>query len=98
MKWKSEPNMDGVLDTIVARRLQQLPGGGLLGSGATSRWANGKEVAVRLKTVAIVCVTMEAYFNDVAKIQNHIERGWQQVGVGSLSATTQKHVSSWSAR
>lgn len=35
-------------------------------------------------TVAIVCVTMEAYFNDVAKIQNHMERGWQQVGVGSL--------------
>ena len=26
-------------------------------------------------TIAIVCVTMEAYFNDVAKIQNHIERG-----------------------
>ena len=49
MKWKSEPNMDGVLDTIVARRLQQVPGGGLLGSGATSRWADGKEVAVRLK-------------------------------------------------
>ena len=37
MKWKREPNMDGVLDSIFARRLQQLPGGGLLGSGATSR-------------------------------------------------------------
>ena len=37
MKWKSEPKMDGVLNTVVARRLQQLPGGGLLGSGATSR-------------------------------------------------------------
>lgn len=62
--------MDGVLNTIVARRLQQVWNlEQHLDEPLAKKWLLGSN------TVAIVCVTMEAYFNDVAKIQNHIKGG-----------------------